>query len=160
MKRKLDDTRTLKSLGSGKTKYVTAGGEIRPDVLETFPNANKGREYWISFIQPEHSSLCPKTGQPDTAVITIDYVPDVLCVESKSLKLYLGSYRSAGVFMETSTNQIITDLVALLKPMRMVVQGNFAPRGGIRTVVTVRYEQDEGCVAETALQHKIGLGDA
>lgn len=156
METKMDDVSGIKSLGKGGSGSPYKLGAITPELLETFPNAFIGREYWVHFEQPEHSSLCPKTGAPDMSVITIDYVPDALCVESKSLKEYLGSFRNAGVFMETGTNNILTHLVALLKPIRMVVRGNYAPRGGIRTIVTCRYERDRGCVTESVLDHKIG----
>lgn len=103
--------------------------------LESFPNPNPERDYEIRFDAPEFTCLCPKTGQPDFATIRIRYVPDQLCVELKSLKLYLWSYRDEGAFHEAVTNQILTDLVALLAPRRMTVEGDFWVRGGITTVV-------------------------
>jgi 7-cyano-7-deazaguanine reductase len=107
--------------------------------LETFPNPNPGRDYEIRFDCPEFTCLCPKTGQPDFATIRIRYVPDRLCVELKSLKLYLWSYRDEGAFHEAVTNKILDDLVAATAPRRMVVEGDFLVRGGIRTVVEVRH---------------------
>lgn len=105
--------------------------------LETFPNPRPGRDYTIQFDCPEFTCLCPMTGQPDFATITIDYVPDERCVELKSLKLYLWSYRDEGAFHEAVTNQICDDLVAALAPRRITVNGKFWVRGGIATVVTV-----------------------
>lgn len=103
--------------------------------LETFPNPRPAREYEISFEAPEFTCVCPRTGQPDFAVIRIRYVPDELCIELKSLKLYLWSFRDEGAFHETVTNQILDDLVAACHPRRMSVEGDFRVRGGIRTVV-------------------------
>jgi 7-cyano-7-deazaguanine reductase len=104
--------------------------------LETFPNPEPGREYEIRFSCPEFTCLCPRTGQPDFADITIVYVPRELCLELKSLKLYLWSYRDEGHFHEAVTNLILDDLVAAARPRRMKVVGRFRVRGGIRTVVT------------------------
>lgn len=108
--------------------------------LETFPNPRSARDYQISFECPEFTCLCPMTGQPDFATISIDYVPDQLCVELKSLKLYLWSYRDEGAFHEAVTNQICDDLVAAIAPRSAVVIGKFWVRGGITTTVTVRHE--------------------
>lgn len=99
--------------------------------LETFPNAHPGRDYAIRLDCPEFTSLCPVTGQPDFARITIDYVPGRLCIESKSLKLYLGSFRNEGSFAETITNRIRDDLVKACRPRRLTVTAEFTPRGGI-----------------------------
>jgi 7-cyano-7-deazaguanine reductase len=107
--------------------------------LETFPNPRPERDYTIAFDCPEFTCLCPMTGQPDFATIRIDYVPDALCVELKSLKLYLWSYRNEGAFHEAVTNKILDDLVAAMKPRRLRVVGDFAVRGGISTVVTAEY---------------------
>jgi 7-cyano-7-deazaguanine reductase len=107
--------------------------------LETFANPRPGRDYTISFGCPEFTCLCPKTGQPDFATIRIEYVPARLCVELKSLKLYLWSFRDEGHFHEDVTNRILDDLVALLKPRRMTVVGDFNVRGGIHTVVTAKH---------------------
>ena len=109
--------------------------------LETFANSNPERDYVISFECPEFTCLCPKTGQPDFAVIRIEYVPDKLCVELKSLKLYLWSYRNEGAFHEAVTNKILDDLVKATKPRRMKVIGDFFVRGGIHTIVTVEYKK-------------------
>jgi len=105
--------------------------------LDTFPNPRRGREYHIEFECPEFTCLCPITGQPDFAEIFIDYVPDELCVELKSLKLYLWSYRDEGAFHEAVTNQIADDLVAAIAPRSITVTGKFRVRGGITTTVRV-----------------------
>jgi len=110
------------------------------DRLETFPNPQPGRDYTIEFTCPEFTCLCPRTGQPDFATIRISYVPDRKCVELKSLKLYLGSFRDEGHFHEAVTNRIMDDLVAALRPRRMRVVGDFFVRGGIHTVVTAEHE--------------------
>ena len=107
--------------------------------LETFPNPNPERDYEIRFDCPEFTCLCPKTGQPDFATIRIQYVPNELCVELKSLKLYLWSYRDEGAFHEAVTNRIADDLIALLAPRRLRVEGEFWVRGGIQTVVEVQH---------------------
>ncbi len=107
--------------------------------LETFPNPRPGRAYEISFEVPEFTCLCPKTGQPDFATLRIRYVPDRLCVELKSLKLYIWSFRDQGHFHEDVTNGILDDLVAVLKPREMTVVGDFNVRGGIHTVVTATH---------------------
>ena len=107
--------------------------------LESFPNPAPERDYEIRFECPEFTCLCPKTGQPDFATIRIRYVPDATCVELKSLKLYLWSFREEGHFHEAVTNAILDDLVGLLSPRRMTVEGDFWVRGGIHTVVEASY---------------------
>ena len=107
--------------------------------LDTFPNPRQGRDYTIRFDCPEFTCLCPITGQPDFATIEIEYVPDQLCVELKSLKLYLWSFRDEGAFHEAVTNRICDDLVAAIRPRRITVTGAFAVRGGITTRVTVTH---------------------
>jgi 7-cyano-7-deazaguanine reductase len=109
--------------------------------LETFPNPNPERDYEISFDCPEFTCLCPRTGQPDFATIRIRYVPDRLCVELKSLKLYLWSFRDEGHFHEAVTNRILADLVKATRPRRMTVVGDFNVRGGIHTIVTASHER-------------------
>jgi 7-cyano-7-deazaguanine reductase len=108
--------------------------------LETFPNRNPERDYTIEITCPEFTSLCPKTGQPDFATIRISYVPDRLCLELKSLKLYLFAYRDQGIFYEHVTNKLLDDFVAAVKPRRMTVEGSFSVRGGIATVVRASHE--------------------
>lgn len=112
--------------------------------LETFPNPNPERDYEIRMDCPEFTCVCPRTGQPDFATIRIRYVPDQLCVELKSLKLYLWSYRNEGAFHEAVTNQILDDLVEATHPRTMTVEGDFTVRGGIQTVVTASYEAGKG----------------
>ncbi len=107
--------------------------------LETFRNANEGRDYTIIFDCPEFTSLCPVTGQPDFGHITISYVPKAACVESKSLKLYLFSYREHNSFHETAVNSILTDLVRACAPKWMEVRGDFRPRGGIAISVVATH---------------------
>lgn len=109
--------------------------------LETFPNPNPARDYLIQFECPEFTAVCPITGQPDFAEIRIEYTPDERCVELKSLKLYLFSFRNQGIFHEAVTNRILDDLVAVLAPRYMKVVGDFAVRGGIKTVVTAEYRK-------------------
>jgi 7-cyano-7-deazaguanine reductase len=109
-------------------------------VLETFHNQYDHRDYSIEIVCPEFTSLCPKTGQPDFGVLTFTYTPDKKCVELKSLKLYLQSYRDQGVFYENATNQILDDLVSALAPRRMKLVAAFSTRGGMRTNVTATYE--------------------
>ncbi|MCP4707159.1 MAG: NADPH-dependent 7-cyano-7-deazaguanine reductase QueF [Planctomycetes bacterium] len=110
--------------------------------LETFDNPCPRRDYDIEIICPEFTSLCPKTGQPDFGDIIINYCPDQLCLELKSIKLYLQSFRNQGIFYEALTNQILDDLVNACQPRNMTITGDFAARGGITTTVTVRYPND------------------
>lgn len=116
--------------------------------LETFPNPHPEREYEISFDCPEFTCLCPRTGQPDFATIRIRYAPAERCVELKSLKLYLWSYRNEGAFHESVTNAILDDLTKVLAPRWIVVGGDFYVRGGIHTIVTVT----QGAPPERALR--------
>ena len=109
-------------------------------ILEAFPNPRPQRDYQIQFVFPEFTSVCPVTSQPDFATIAVRYVPDQLCVEMKSLKLYFFSYRNKGIFYEGVTNTILDDLVAVLKPRKMTVVGDFAVRGGTAGTITVDYD--------------------
>jgi 7-cyano-7-deazaguanine reductase len=109
--------------------------------LETFPNPRPERDYEIHMDCPEFTCICPRTGQPDFATIRLDYVPDKVCVELKSLKLYLWSYRNEGAFHEAVVNQILDDLVRACRPRKMTVTGDFNVRGGIHTTVTAAYSQ-------------------
>jgi len=106
--------------------------------LETFPNPEPGRDYTIEIDCPEFTSVCPKTGNPDFGTITIRYVPDALCLELKSLKLYLFEYRDRGIFYEAAVNRILDDLAAACRPRRMEVEGAFRARGGISTRVVAK----------------------
>lgn len=104
-------------------------------ILEAVDNPKPGRDYEVTSVSPEFTCLCPRTGQPDFATITIDYVPDQLIIELKSLKLYLHSFRDRGTFHEAAANSILDDLVEVLSPRRMTVTADFHVRGGIHTVV-------------------------
>jgi 7-cyano-7-deazaguanine reductase len=114
-----------------------------PDALETFANPHPGRDYAITHVAPEFTSLCPRTGQPDFGEVRIEYVADKLCVELKSLKLYLQGYRNDGVFYEDVVNRILNDLVAAVSPRRMCVTGSFRPRGGLHSVVRAEYARPQ-----------------
>jgi 7-cyano-7-deazaguanine reductase len=128
----------LTQLG-GKSILTDAQIEAPATILEVFPNPRPGRDYEVEFVFPEFTSVCPVTGQPDFATITLTYVPDELCVEMKSLKLYYFAYRNKGIFYEAVTNTILDDLVNALKPRRMRVIGQFAVRGGTAGKVTADY---------------------
>ena len=121
------DKNILKSLGA-ETRYPD---DYAPEVLEVFENQHQENDYWVRFNCPEFTTLCPITGQPDFAEIRISYIPDVKMVESKSLKLYLFSFRSHGDFHEDCVNTIMKDLVKLMEPRYIEVTGFFTPRGGI-----------------------------
>jgi len=125
---KKDKTDKLQNLGSQKTKYNY--DNPTSEILEVFENQFFERTYHVEYIFKEFSSLCPRTGQPDTAQITVEYIPRKLCIETKSLKLYFLSYRQHGAFMETITNQILEDCVKACNPRWMKITSNFAPRGG------------------------------
>ena len=119
-------------------------------LLETFDNDIAHRDYTIHINTPEFTCLCPKTGQPDFATINVDYVPDLKCIELKSYKLYIWSYRDQGAFHEKVTNQILDDLVAACQPRFMRVTSHFNVRGGIYTKVVAEYKK-ENWVAPTAI---------
>jgi 7-cyano-7-deazaguanine reductase len=108
-------------------------------LLETFENQYQDRNYRIKHEAPEFTSLCPKTGQPDFGKIILEYIPDKLCVELKSYKIYLQSYRSDGIFYESVSNKILDDLVKVLKPRYMLLTAEFNVRGGISSVIKVEY---------------------
>lgn len=112
-------------------KGVPYAFDYAPEVLETFENRHTERDYWVKFNCPEFTTLCPITGQPDFATLYISYVPDLRMVESKSLKLYLVSFRNHGDFHEDVVNIILKDLVRLMDPRYLEVWGKFLPRGGI-----------------------------
>ena len=113
------------------------------NIIETFENPYPGRDYVIETICPEFTSMCPKTGQPDFATLTITYVADAACFELKSLKLYLQQFRNYGAFYERVTNRLLDDLVAAVKPRWMTIKSEWTPRGGIRTNVLAEYVSDE-----------------
>lgn len=128
MARTSEELKRVKKLGSGKTEYPV---NYDPALLESFDNQHPENDYWVTLNCPEFTSLCPVTGQPDFANITIQYVPGKRLVESKSLKLYLFSFRSYGEFHEDCVNRIMNDLIKLLNPKYIEVFGRFLPRGGI-----------------------------
>ncbi len=138
-KRRTDSTNGLTQLGGGTLPTPPSPDKAK---LESFPNPAPGRGYQVTFDCPEFTSHCPVTGQPDFAHIIITYWPDKRCVESKSLKLYLGSFRSQGSFAETIVNRILADVVACCQPQRAVVTGRFTPRGGIGIEVTATYPHE------------------
>lgn len=116
--------------------------EPQVEVLETFENPFPKRDYTIETICPEFTSMCPKTGQPDYGTLTISYIPDALCVELKSLKMYLQQYRNHGAYYENVTNTILDHLASVTKPRSMEIVAEFTPRGGIRTNVFVEYQAE------------------
>ena len=126
----------LSLLKSSKTPVPNGPEETQ---LETFENAHPGRDYVITFDCPEFTALCPMTGQPDFGHITIEYIADTRCIESKSLKIYLFSFRNHGSFHEEVTNRILDDLVATCQPRWARVYGNFRPRGGIAIKVNAEH---------------------
>ena len=123
-------------LGNQNTHYHY---DYDPSLLETFVNKHQDNDYMVTFTCPEFTSLCPKTGQPDFAEIIINYIPDKRMVESKSLKLYLFSFRNHGDFHEDCTNIIMKDLIKLMDPKYIEVKGNFLPRGGISILPFANY---------------------
>lgn len=137
-KKKEIDGVTLLGNQSAAYKY-----DYNPEVLERFENKNKEFDYFVKFNCPEFTSLCPITGQPDFAAIYISYVPDIFMVESKSLKLYLFSFRNHGDFHEDCINKIMKDLIKLLDPKYIEVWGKFTPRGGISIDPYCNYGKEE-----------------
>ncbi|MCX7614634.1 MAG: preQ(1) synthase [Clostridiales bacterium] len=125
---KNENTKGITHLGNKDDRYIF---DYNLDLLEKFENKHKGNDYFVKLNCPEFTSLCPITGQPDFATITISYVPDVYLVESKSLKLYLFSFRNHGDFHEDCVNIIMKDLISLMEPKYIEVWGKFLPRGGI-----------------------------
>jgi 7-cyano-7-deazaguanine reductase len=111
--------------------------------IELFDNPRPGRDYVITICCPEFTSVCPKTGQPDFGTITIEYIPNKTCMELKSLKFYMQSFRNQGIFYERLTNDILDDLAGACKPRWMKITSQFTPRGGITTDVTVEYRAEK-----------------
>ncbi len=132
-----EDLKKLSLLGK-ESRLPASPDEAK---LEVFPNQRPGRRYWITLNCPEFSSLCPVTGQPDSAKIVIRYVPDAMIVETKSLKFYLASFRNQPAFNEEIVNRILDDLVEIMKPQEIVVRGEFAPRGGIQLMTEAIYPE-------------------
>ena len=133
-------TDNFQHLGSGKTKYEYT---VNRQLLETFENPHPDRNYEVRFTTSEVTSLCPITGQPDFYRVNITYIPDRRCLESKSLKLYLLSFRQTGMFAETMANRILDDLVEVCSPRWMQVESVMNPRGGIGLTVRVEYKVDD-----------------
>ncbi len=131
MSRELNEIEDCTLLGNSGVKYPF---DYAPDILETFPNKHPENEYLVTFTCPEFTSLCPKTGQPDFGRIIINYIPAARMVESKSLKLYLFSFRNHGDFHEDCVNIIMKDLVRVMNPRYLEVRGIFMPRGGISII--------------------------
>ncbi len=126
----------------GRKSILSAAQIANPaTILETFGNPSPGRDYEIKFVFAEFTSVCPVTGQPDFGTITVTYIPDRLCVEMKSLKLYFFSFRDKGIFYEAVVNTILDDLVRALRPREMAVVGDFAVRGGTAASVTASYKK-------------------
>ena len=138
----------LNALGK-KTEYKN---DYAPEVLETFEYKNQENDYWVRFNCPEFTALCPITGQPDFAEIRISYIPDVKMVESKSLKLYLFSFRNHGEFLEDCVNKIMKDLIRLMDPKYIEVTGLFTPRGGISIYPYANYGRPNTKYEELARQ--------
>ena len=148
----MSDTRKnegLQALGK-ESKY---SDNYTPEVLETFENKHQDNDYWVQFNCPEFTTLCPITGQPDFAEIVIKYIPDVRMVESKSLKLYLFSFRNHGDFHEDCVNTIMKDLIRLMDPKYIEVLGLFTPRGGISIHPFANYGRP-GTRYEQLAQHR------
>ena len=139
------------SLLGHKTEYKQT---YAPEVLEAFQNKHPENDYWVQFNCPEFTSLCPITGQPDFAEIRISYLPAVNMVESKSLKLYLFSFRNHGAFHEDCVNIIMKDLIALMQPKYIEVTGIFTPRGGISIHPYANYGQ-KGTIYEEMALHRL-----
>ncbi|MGY8687473.1 MAG: preQ(1) synthase, partial [Verrucomicrobiales bacterium] len=125
----------------GRTE-ISLPGSPTQETLEIFDNPNPKRDYWIELDCPEFSSLCPVTGQPDTAHVSIRYVPGKHCVETKSLKFYLASYRNQPSFNEAVINRIADDLIAVCDPRHLSITGAFSSRGGISLTVQIDHPED------------------
>jgi 7-cyano-7-deazaguanine reductase len=136
MKRRRIKELTL--LGHTTTRYPDSPDKAK---LEAFPNAYRGRKYWVRFDCPEFTSRCPITDQPDFGRLSIEYIPDKLCLESKALKLYLFAFRNRNTFHEEAVNRIMDDIVEAIRPHEIVVTGHFNPRGGISISVEARWPQ-------------------
>lgn len=144
MKSKIKPRTPLTLLGNSRAAYPSSPSRAK---LETFANPSPESNYLITFDCPEFTSLCPVTGQPDFGRIEIAYVPDKLCIESKSLKFYLASFRNERSFNEAIVNRILRDLIAACRPRRLTVRGQFAQRGGISISVEAEYPDKGGSAA-------------
>ncbi len=155
MSRQQEEMGDISLLGNQGVKYPA---DYAPEVLETFMNKHPDHDYFVKFNCPEFTSLCPITGQPDFATITISYVPNIKMVESKSLKLYLFSFRNHGDFHEDCVNIIMEDLIRLMEPKYIEVWGKFTPRGGISIDPYCNYGQP-GTRWETVAQNRLEQHD-
>ena len=149
--RTAEEKQGITLLGNQKTKYPD---DYAPQMLETFINKHQDNDYFVKFNCPEFTSLCPITGQPDFATIYISYIPDVRMVESKSLKLYLYSFRNHGDFHEDCVNIIMKDLIKLMDPKYIEVWGKFTPRGGISVDPYCNYGR-KGTKFEEMAMHRL-----
>lgn len=149
--RTAEEKQGITLLGNQKTKYPD---DYAPQVLETFVNKHQDNDYFVKFNCPEFTSLCPITGQPDFATIYISYIPDIKMVESKSLKLYLYSFRNHGDFHEDCVNIIMKDLIKLMDPKYIEVWGKFTPRGGISIDPYCNYGR-KGTMFEEMALHRL-----
>ena len=141
-KKDLTSSDRPQQVGDPRLKSLGSGGQAAPSKsLEAFPNPNPQRDYGIHMEIPEFTCLCPKTGQPDFATLCLDYIPDQACVELKSLKLYVWSFRDRGAFHEAVTNEILDDLVAAISPRYMRLRAEFYVRGGIYTTVVAEHRK-------------------
>jgi len=120
-------------------QHAGAGLKAKLPAIETWPNQFRG--YQIKIEIPEYTSVCPKTGLPDFGKLTLEYVPDNLCLELKSFKFYLLAYRALGIFYENAVNRILADVVKAVRPISAALTGEFTPRGGLRTTVTASYRR-------------------
>jgi 7-cyano-7-deazaguanine reductase len=128
-----------KKTSTGYTSaHAGSSGRIELPEIEAWENQYR-RDYAIRIVHPEFTSVCPKTGLPDFGTVTVEYTPDKLCLELKSIKYYFLQYRNLGIFMENSVNRILDDVVKAIKPVKCTVTGEFTPRGGIRSVITAGY---------------------
>ena len=147
MSRNTEELQGISLLGNQKTQYPTG---YAPEILEAFDNKHPDNDYFVKFVCPEFTSLCPMTGQPDFATIYIRYIPHIKMVESKSLKLYLFSFRNHGDFHEDCVNIIMKDLIKLMNPKYIEVVGLFTPRGGISIHPFANYGMPNTMYAEMA----------
>jgi 7-cyano-7-deazaguanine reductase len=121
--------------------HAASGVSAELPVIETWPNQFPGRDYEIEITSPEFTSVCPKTGLPDHGTLTVRYTPDQNCLELKSYKLYLLAYRNLGIFQENVVNRVLEDIVRATNPRKLMVIGDFTPRGGICSKITACYER-------------------
>ncbi|MGN0606762.1 MAG: preQ(1) synthase [Oscillospiraceae bacterium] len=149
--RDAENTKNISLLGNQHTEYPD---KYSPEVLQTFTNMHQDNDYFVKFNCPEFTSLCPITGQPDFATIYISYIPDIEMVESKSLKLYLFSFRNHGDFHEDCVNTIMKDLIKLMNPKYIEVWGKFTPRGGISIDPYCNYGR-KGTKWEKMAEHRL-----